>query len=113
MFSLLEIAEATGGRVIEHTGAIAVGVSTDSRSVQPGELFIPLKGERFDGHDYVAIALERGAAAVLVEESWLGSHPLPKGTSAVAVDDTLKALGDLAASYRRRYNIPVIGITGS
>jgi len=113
MFSLLEIAEATGGAYRGETQAVVTGVSTDSRSVAAGELFVPLRGDRFDGHAFIGTALERGASIVLVEESWLAQNPLPEQVSAVVVKDTLRALGDLAAYHRKRFDIPVVAITGS
>ncbi len=103
------VADATGGRLLQngsHTRII--GFSTDSRSLQPGELFIPLRGEHFDGHDFLAQAAQHGASACLSEEI-VGGLPIP----VVQVEDTLKALGDLAAAVRNRFNGPVIGITGT
>ncbi|UFS71636.1 UDP-N-acetylmuramoyl-tripeptide--D-alanyl-D-alanine ligase [Geomonas sp. RF6] len=113
MFSLFEIAEATGGTVRGEGNALAGGVSTDSRSVAAGELFIPLRGERFDGHAFIGTALERGASIILVEEGWLAGNSLPGTVPAVVVKDTLRALGDLAAWHRSRFDIPVVGVTGS
>jgi len=113
MFTLEEIAEATGGSMKGAPGAVAVGVSTDSRAVSQGELFVPLRGERFDGHDFVNAAAERGVGIFIVDQSWAASHPLPAGSSAVVVPDTLRALGDLAAWHRRRFKITVVAITGS
>lgn len=87
------------------------GVSTDTRTIQRGNLFVPLVGDRYDGHDYVANALEKGAAAVL----WQESHrlPPPEGVPVILVQDTLVALQELARSYRSELNVRVIGITGS
>ena len=112
-FTLKEIAEATGGSMVGETGAVAAGVSTDSRAVAQGELFVALRGERFDGHDFVAAAAARGVGIFLVDQAWQGAHELPRGTGAVVVPDTLKALGDLASWHRRRFKITVIAITGS
>jgi len=103
------IAAVTGGQIL-HNGAdlVVKGYSTDSRTLQPGELFIPLRGERYDGHDYLAQAVRNGAAACLSEEVVAGlTIPV------VQVRDTLKALGDLAAAVRQRFAGPVIGITGT
>ena len=94
-----------------------VGVSTDSRSCQSGELFVPLVGERHDGHTYIAKALGRGVRGVVVAEGARRQNglipPLPRETTAVAVADTLQALGDLARAWRRRFPIPVVSLTGS
>ena len=112
-FTLKEIAEATGGSMIGEPGLTAGGVSTDSRAVAPGELFVALRGERFDGHDFVAAAAQRGVAIFLVDQAWQESNQLPAGTGAIVVPDTLRALGDLAGWHRLRFKIKVIAITGS
>jgi UDP-N-acetylmuramoyl-tripeptide--D-alanyl-D-alanine ligase len=83
------------------------GVSTDSRAVKPGELFVALRGPNFDGHAFVADALRRGATAALVERPVDGALPC------VRVADTLVALGALAAEWRSRFNVPVMAVTGS
>ncbi len=83
------------------------GVGTDSRDVTKGQLFVALKGENFDGHDYAALAIEQGAAAVLVSNPSLGVKP------AIVVDDTYQALGALASYWRAKFAIPFVAITGS
>jgi len=103
------IAAVTGGQIIHNGADVTVqGFSTDSRTLQAGDLFIPLRGERFDGHDYLAQAVRHGAAACLSEEVVVGLN-IP----VVQVRDTLQALGDLAAAVRQRFSAPVIGITGT
>jgi UDP-N-acetylmuramoyl-tripeptide--D-alanyl-D-alanine ligase len=82
---------------------------TDSRAIEPGNLFVALRGERFDGHRFAAQAAEAGARAVVVERG----TPLPDDVSAVEVDDTLVALGNLARAHRDAWGGQVIGITGS
>lgn len=89
-----------------------VGVSTDSRHLESGELFIALSGEHFDGHDYVASALARGASAAVVEAGRTGVLAGVEGPLLV-VKSALEALGQIAAHYRRRFELPVIGIAGS
>ncbi|MDO4681261.1 MAG: UDP-N-acetylmuramoyl-tripeptide--D-alanyl-D-alanine ligase [Lautropia sp.] len=84
------------------------GVSTDTRSVRPGDLFVALRGDRFDGHRFVDDAMAAGAAGVLVEE-----HPLRAGVPALVVPCTRRALGVLAQSWRRRFRLPVVAVTGS
>ncbi len=84
-------------------------VTTDTRALQPGDLFVALRGERFDGHDFVTAAFERGAAAALVASDWSGA---PAG-NLIAVDDSLHALGRLARHWRARFDIPVIVVVGS
>lgn len=113
MFSVSEIAEATGGKVIGSSERQVTAVSTDSRTTAAGQLFIPLKGERFDGHDYIAPLLEKGIKVALIEESRVSSFSSFPEATLISVPDTLAALGDLAKSYRRRFSIPVVGITGS
>jgi len=113
MFTISAIADATGGRIIGFPEGEVAGISTDSRSVTAGELFIPLRGRNFDGHDYLAAVAEQGIETAVCEESWLAQHQLPDSMTCIAVNDSLQALGDIAAVYRRRYDIPVVGITGS
>lgn len=83
------------------------GISHDSRTIKPGEIYVALKGRRFDGHRFVAEALSRGARAAIVEKGCQAVGPL------IRVDDSLAALGRLAASYRDRFKQPVVAITGS
>jgi len=113
MFTIDDIADATGGRVIGSAEGEVSGVSTDSRSVGSGELFVPLPGPSFDGHDYLSSVADQGIRTVLASESWLLNHSLPGSLTCIAVHDTLRALGDLAAAYRQRYDVPLVGITGS
>lgn len=114
-----DVARFVGGVVSGSPGRIVSGVSTDSRDVQTGRLFVALEGARFDGHDFAAEVLERGAAALLVSErGWKKAvEALPHGPSPeptfVLVPDTLRALGDLARVHRRRFRAPVIALTGS
>src|SRR5436853_4919593 len=91
--------------------AIAQGYSIDSRTVQPGELFFAVKGERLDGHDFVAAALERGACEAVVRKDHLSRYSTR--ARLLAVDDTLVALQRLATSTRRLWGKPLIGVTGS
>ncbi len=84
-------------------------VSTDTRSINKDDLFVALKGERFDAHDFVQDAYKTGCRLFMVHKN----VNLPPDASVVYVDDTLKALGDLAGYYRRFLGIKVIGITGS
>jgi UDP-N-acetylmuramoyl-tripeptide--D-alanyl-D-alanine ligase len=119
-FTTGEILSATHGALVQ-TGAwdTFCGVSTDSRTCQTGELFIPLTGERHDGHEFIPKALLRGARAVLVEQRiFLGTGFKPAPTvppeiTVIAVRDALTALGDLAQAWRERFVVPVVGITGS
>ncbi|MRR53831.1 MAG: UDP-N-acetylmuramoyl-tripeptide--D-alanyl-D-alanine ligase [Deltaproteobacteria bacterium] len=112
-FTVSEIAAVVGGRVSGAVDSVVQGVSTDSRSVEPGELFVPLRGERFDGHRFIAAALARGVNVILAEQGSYDLDSLPAGTSCISVPDTLRALGDLAAFHRKRFSLPVVAITGS
>jgi UDP-N-acetylmuramoyl-tripeptide--D-alanyl-D-alanine ligase len=85
------------------------GVSTDTRAVKAGELFVALRGERFDGHDFLAVAAERGAAGAMVDRQFAKTSPLP----AVIVEDTRRALGELARHWRRRFSPALVAVTGS
>lgn len=102
--------------VIAATGAVRedfafAGVTTDSRAVRPGELFVALAGENFDGHDYCAEAVRRGAAGVLVSRE---IPPLPAGVPVFKVADTLRAYQELAHAYRmQQRKLRVFAITGS
>jgi UDP-N-acetylmuramoyl-tripeptide--D-alanyl-D-alanine ligase len=109
-FTHEELAGATGGRWIGTPPVEVAGVSTDTRTLAPGSLFVALRGERFDAHDYLAEAAAKGAAAAVVAEARAGDgSPLPR----LAVADTLAALGAIARLHRRRFRIPVVGVTGS
>ncbi|MDD5285308.1 MAG: UDP-N-acetylmuramoyl-tripeptide--D-alanyl-D-alanine ligase [Desulfuromonadaceae bacterium] len=113
MFTLTEIVAATGGRIIGNATGEVTGVSTDSRSIAPGELFVPLRGEKFDGHDFIPEVAGKGITALLANESWLKEHSAPATATCIAVKNTLRALGELAASWRQRFEILTIGVTGS
>lgn len=120
---LSEVIEATGAKWVHlsstpsatlcaselgNTGVIT-GVATDSRVVEPGDLFVALRGNRTDGHQYLQEVFERGAVAALVEYVPLGAEEMPL----LRVPNTLDALGHLARHYRRQFDVTVVGITGS
>lgn len=104
-----DIIAATGGKVVLSDSDAFTGVSIDSRTIKEGELFIALKGERFDGHDFLHDALKIGSGAVV---NVAPVEPV-KGKTIISVKDTLNALQDIAHSMRLGRDIPVIGITGS
>lgn len=87
------------------------GVSTDSRTLKPGDLFVALSGDRFDGSAFIASAEEKGAVAALIPQTINGE--LASGIPLLRVKDTRLALGQLAAHWRSRFTLPVIGVTGS
>lgn len=109
--ALPDIVAATGGRLVVPPG-VAVpeavsGVATDSRRARPGDVFVALRGPRTDGHLFVADAAAQGAALAIVADASAAAGP------ALVVADTLRALGALAALYRRGLPVTVVGITGS
>jgi len=89
------------------------GISTDSRSIGEGNLFVALTGEKFDGHDFLADVLKKGAAGIVVRKDRQGKVPDVPGMNVFRVEDTLRALGDIANFWRGRFTAPVIAITGS
>jgi UDP-N-acetylmuramoyl-tripeptide--D-alanyl-D-alanine ligase len=119
-FTLAEVAAGVRGTVRAQGGpGVAEGVSTDSRAIAPGELFVALVGPRHDGHAYLGEVFRRGAWGAVVDERALGRDDVIRAAAAwpgralVAVADTGRALGDLAAYHRRRLTARVIGVTGS
>lgn len=104
-----DVCRAVGGTLLQG-GADVTGVSTDSRTAGAGDLFIPLVGERFDGHAYLGMALEKGAAGCLCAKV---PEKLAEGKFYIRVADTTRALRDLAGWYRQLFAVPVVQITGS
>jgi UDP-N-acetylmuramoyl-tripeptide--D-alanyl-D-alanine ligase len=111
--TLEDVARAVRGRLLAAEGEVSFsGVSVDSRTTQPGELFFALPGEKFDGHRFVAAAFARGAPAAVVDMARLPPGFQPT-RPLVAVQDVVRALGDLAARVRQTCSLRVVGITGS
>jgi UDP-N-acetylmuramoyl-tripeptide--D-alanyl-D-alanine ligase len=107
--TIKDVIAATQGKIISRGHETFSGVSTDSRSIQEGELFIALRGKNFDGHDYMQKALDRGNGAVVDMKQ---AFPV-RGKTIIAVHDTLRALQDIAHHMRMKRDLPVIAITGS
>ena len=110
------IAGAVSGQVLQGNPRRRIaGVSTDSRTINPGELFIPLKGEHFDGHHFIGQALLAKASGVMVSREWKQRHlpDLPPDIPVIQVSDTLTALGDLARAWVGHTGATIIAITGS
>ena len=105
-----DICRAVGGTFLQTGGDTVTGVTSDSRHIASGDLFIPLVGARFDGHDYIDTALSSGAAGCLCNRV---PETLLPGRFYIRVQDTTLALGALAAWYRGLYDIPVVQVTGS
>ncbi len=135
-FTVKEILKATGGDLASGKGnAVVKDISTDSRRIKKGELFVALKGENFDGHRFVEEALDKGAAGAIVSNKVniqqtrvIARDEVPKQSQdcfayarndvlteylIIRVKNTLRALGDIAHFHRMRFKIPLIAITGS
>jgi len=111
--TIREILQAVNGRMLGEFGDLnreLSRVETDSRTIHPGSLFVPLTGERFDGHAYINAALEGGAAGCFTQRERESYLP---GKFYIKVESTQKALGDLARYYRRKFPVPVVALTGS
>ena len=112
-FDAQRAASATAGRIVRDGSAWSAALATDSRDVQAGSLFVALHGERFDANDFVREVARMGAAGIVCARG-RGAACASEGTGwIVEVDDTLVALGQLAADHRRRFDLPVVGVTGS
>jgi len=109
---ILRIAELARAELEAGDGEKAVEkISTDSRTIKPGELFVALRGENFDGHKFVDAVAEAAAAGAIVDRKWKGK--VPGKFAILRADDTLAAYQNLAASYRKSLPLKVIAITGS
>ncbi len=107
---IADIVKAVGGRLLWGDGSNMVDhVVIDSREAAPGALFVPIIGERVDAHRFIPDVLEKGAACTFTSDDSVKGEP----GAGIYVEDTLRALQDLAAWYRAQFQIPVIGITGS
>jgi UDP-N-acetylmuramoyl-tripeptide--D-alanyl-D-alanine ligase len=112
--SIADIVSATRGTLLTgESGTLVRDVTIDSRSAAEGSLFVPLRGTRHDGHAFIERAFMQGATAALTEKPDTPSMQSFSGRALIAVDSALQALGDIAACWRRKFNLPVIGITGS
>ncbi len=114
-FVARDIIEATGGSLVQGApDAVFDSLTTDTRQLEKGCLFLALKGKWYDGHDFIPSAVNRGARGLVVAYDHLGAVPTIGDTmTIVAVDNTLEALGRIANHRRRAFGIPVIGVTGS
>lgn len=108
MFKISELVKATGGKLICGNKNLAVnGVSTDSRSIKNGEVFIAIKGENFDGYDFIDDAIRKGASCII------GDKIAKSAVACIKVNDPVKALGDIAHYHRKKFCIPIVAVTGS
>jgi UDP-N-acetylmuramoyl-tripeptide--D-alanyl-D-alanine ligase len=107
-----QIAQFAGALLSSGDGIVVVNkVSTDSRTIKPGELFVALRGENFEGHDFVEASAKAGATGALVDLNWAGN--VPSNFALLRATDTLQAYQTLAANYRRSLVLKVLAITGS
>lgn len=104
-----DIIEATGGKLLSENSKVFSGVSIDSRTIESGDVFVAIKGEKFNGHEFLGDALLKGGGAIVDETP----GTLLPGKVIVSVDDTLRSLQDLSRFLRMKRDIPVVAITGS
>ena len=110
--TLFQIAQFAGASLSSGDGIAVINkISTDSRTIQSGELFVALRGENFEGHDFVEASAKAGATGALVDPNWAGS--VPNNFALLRATDTLQAYQTLAANYRRSLALKVLAITGS
>src|SRR5215218_9416853 len=109
---LSRIAEFAQGKLESGDPNLTISrISTDSRTIEPGDFFVPIRGENFDGNQFVRQTAERGAAGALVDQNW--REHVPQNFGIVRVADTLVGYQNIAAAYRKHLGLKVIGITGS
>src|SRR5213594_4749440 len=109
---LEQIAKFAGAEIFSGDGKVFIDkISTDSRAVKRGELFVALRGENFDAHNFVESAAKAGAAGAVVDSNWKGK--VPENFALIRVKDTLQAYQKLAANYRKSLSLKVVAITGS
>ncbi|MGB7063287.1 MAG: UDP-N-acetylmuramoyl-tripeptide--D-alanyl-D-alanine ligase [Candidatus Zixiibacteriota bacterium] len=116
--SLDELAKVTGGEILPDPSAgdqVIRGISIDSRNIDKGSLFVAIPGERFDGHQFVRQAVDKGARAVVMakDKREAAGQEVLKKAALVLVEDTKKALRDTAAWYKRKFDIPTVAVTGT
>jgi UDP-N-acetylmuramoyl-tripeptide--D-alanyl-D-alanine ligase len=110
--SILQIAELAGAKLEQGDGKISIErISTDSRTIKKGELFVALRGENFDGHKFIEATAKAGAVGAIVDLQWTGKAPAK--FAIIRAEDTLLAYQNLAANYRKALSIRVLAITGS
>ncbi len=108
-----EVLSATGGTCTAKGQVVFTGIGTDTRRSLNGQLFIALKGDRFDAHDFIAKAVQAGAKGLLVHRKTAEMVQVPADVPVIEVEDTLLALQDLATYWRRKWKFKVLGVTGS
>ena len=112
--NIVSIVKACDGIIINRGNMETVNeISTDTRTIKKGNLFVPLIGENFDGHIFIGEAIKKGASAILVQEDRMENIINADGVNIIQVKDTLKALTQIAHYYKSLFDIPFIGVTGS
>ena len=112
-FTIEELNKALNGALIQKgVTSLFSGISTDTRTIKKGDVFIALLGENFDGHEFIDNAINKGAAGIIISNKNC-LHKVPKQISIFYVNDTKVALENCAYFHRNRFLIPVIGVTGS
>jgi len=112
MLTVKEILEATGGRLINGRITSRIkGISIDSRTILPGELFIAVTGNTFDGHNFINQTIRKSSIGAIVSK--VEKVRYPKSYNLIHVENTKKALGDIAKFHRKKFRVPIIAITGS
>src|SRR6202035_4377774 len=110
--SISQVADLAGASLEVGDGDVSIeNISTDSRTIKSGELFVALRGENFDGHKFVEMAAKAGAAGAIVDLGWKGK--VPEKFAIIRAEDTLAAYQNIAANYRKSLSLKVIAITGS
>ena len=113
-FTAADVVAWTGARIVRGSSAVVfAGTGIDTRSLGPGVLFVAIRGERHDAHDFLADAVARGASGLLVETGRAIPGGLAEAVCVLETDDTIRALGAIGAGHRARFEGPVVAITGS
>ncbi len=116
-WTIHDIVTATGGRLVSGPADVRFsGVSIDSRQIAADDFFVAIQGAAHDGHQYILEIIKKGITGIVAEDRWVSGGlkvKLPAHVACISVENTIQALGDLAAFHRRRFDIPVICITGS
>ena len=110
-FKLNEIISATDGAVLKKVYTEFSGVNTDTRKIVAGEIFIALSGENFDGHNFITLAIEKGATGLVISKDF--KYDLADNITVITVANPLKAYQQIARCYREKFDIPIVAITGS
>jgi len=113
MFKVSELVAVTGGNLISQADNIIVsGISIDSRTIKSDQVFLAIKGDNFDGHDFIEAVIRKGVK-VIIAEDFKAQFKNNKSVAIILVKDTVKALGRIANFHRKKFDLPVIAVTGS